>query len=332
MKLFFIKKLTNKVIRLFIILCFIYFLKSILTLREYKINNGYIKDKYALYKKQKFNTLFLGTSLTETGINPLVFDSLLAGSKSFNLGIYGLSTIEYLKFSELVIKETFLNQIKCNKTCTMNVIFELRSPYHIRGFNNYERRNYIEFNDLKTIYNIAFSHYKIPVNRRITIFTTYFFSYVLNILNFGILSDKLKDKSDLNKVYSDQGFYLRTKISQNRIKFNFAKLKNVYCNNLNLDYLNHLNRIIKLAKEKNFNIIFWIPPNLPNWEVDDISFFKNCLNDAKVIDANLNSSLLKQTLWFDNAHLNLEGANLNTKYLLKELKMRNYLKFGEDNE
>jgi hypothetical protein len=96
--------------------------------------------------------------------------------------------------------------------------------------------------------------------------------------------------------------------------------------------VNRLNRIIHLAHKKNINIIFWIPPNLPNWELDDISFFRNCLIDAKVIDANLNSSLLKQTLWFDNAHLNLEGANLNTKYLLEELKMGNYLKFGDDNE
>jgi hypothetical protein len=297
----------------FIVSFFRYFLLS----SEYKIKNTYILDKYKQYKKGNFNTLFLGTSLTETGIIPDVYDSLNSNSNSYNLGVYGLSTIEYLKLSEFVIENFRLSHSK-EKLKLKNIIFELRSPYHIRGLDLYERRNNIHFEDLKLISDICLHQRRIPLHRRITIFVSYFFSYLLNILNFGLLSDCVKENNQ-DRCYNKQGFYNPNSNSNDLIRFKMDTYQNVPKYDSNLLYVQSLKQIVKMAYKNNIQIIFWIPPNLPNWEIMDILGFKDYLSGIKVINANSNTLLLNQNIWLDKPHLNLHGAKLNTIYLGRSL-------------
>ncbi len=311
----FIKRIFyNLLIVLFCLYLFSFF-RNVLLKGEYKIKDKYILDKYTHYKSGNFNTLFLGTSLTETGINPIIYDSMSTKIHSYNLGVHGLSTIEYLKLSEFIIQNSKINN---NRLKMNNIIFELRSPYHIRGFNLYERRSNITLKDINIIFNICLYQHEIPLYRRALIFTSYIVSYLMNILNIGILSDFAVEKIVKSNI-NYKGFYNPNSHTNNSIHFKIGKYYNIPKYDSNLLFVQCLEKIIKLAKCNKINIVFWIPPNLPTWEIMDILSFSDYLKDVKIIDANLNKALLNKDIWLDKPHLNLYGARLNTEYLGKVL-------------
>ena len=292
----------------------IYFCKVKLQDKSYDIKIYYNKVKYEQSLKSHCNTLFLGTSLTETGLIPTVFDSTIPNCKSFNLGLPGTPTIEFLKFSKLAID---------NNHSVKNVLFEIRSPIHIRGYQYYERRNSIDLRDLKIITDIAKNQYKIPIYRRGVIFSSYVFSYCLNLLNFGMLSDYFKSNV-LMYQFDKDGFYNPFSDADESIDFQFTPKEGLSYENNQLMYVNAVNELIQNCKKRNINITLWIPPNLPDWESRDIENFIKHIHTNSIIDGSENKEIQKHKIWLDKTHINQFGSKLNSKFIsaryLEELK------------
>ena len=140
----------------------------------------------------------------------------------------------------------------------------------------------------------------------------------MNILNIGILSDFAVEKI-VKHNFNGKGFYNPNSQINSSILFKIGKYQNIPKYDSNLLFVQCLEKIIKLAKCNKINIVFWIPPNLPTWEIMDILSFSYYLTDVKIIDANLNKALLNKDIWLDKPHLNLFGAKLNTEYLRNAL-------------
>ena len=83
-------------------------IKNILPENKYWGNEEY-QSKIETFKKQKYNTVFFGSSRILTGINPKYLDSLVNGTD--NIKSYNLATTGTWSNETFYIYEQFLNDV-----------------------------------------------------------------------------------------------------------------------------------------------------------------------------------------------------------------------------
>ncbi len=318
------------------------------TLLSYeKVLETYYKDT---------NLLFLGTSRTANGIQPSWLDNQLnkyhnLNINSYNLGIPGASigencalAREYLyneklpKLKYIVIELTSVENALSGQFCGPKVLHSARTTY------------WLDSKGLLFSINNLFGQAQIYTKQKIKLTYNYITSYLINMLNIGMLDDFFKLKAlgisensfgkghkhsrgyrDVEKEPSKEMSrrkkeHLNTKgkrsnqKAKNSILFfngkaNAKKLKNKA-------FLKGLKQLIEEGEKRNIKIIYLVPPLIRLKSYEHLSSVYKALpltNKVQLTNANVFPELYEYTNIFDGTHFTKDGAHIYTKYLANEL-------------
>lgn len=316
-----------------------------LLLPYYWGNEGWVAKMRFLEDKErklKYDTYFIGSSVSHRQINPSLFDSLTQSTTSFNMGYPGTSSPELYWLCEQFIKE-------CNSD-VKNIFFDLMPIVPIAESNAHKRRVIYHMNFANTL--LAISKFNAKGSRDLSQIKSFVISYFENVFKLGVISDIFKYFLNLGAYSKDFGNvrlgpekngYFSTddqaKIGQSsREKFivrnvqflsdtlRLTKYQN-YLSKLyiekefpgfNRNILLRLQNLDLLAKEKSIKFIVVLPPRF-NPEAYDETFplFKELDFVSRIDMANPNlfpEYYLSQNS-FDIAHLNSKGARIFTANL-----------------
>jgi hypothetical protein len=246
--------------------------------------NGEISSKMDFIKKHpEINTVFLGSSKVKAQIMPAIFDSIVNdGTKSFNLGCYGLFIPEQFVAMDYLL----------DSTPVKTIFFELRPAYHIFERNLHITRTiyyHTPANYFNTL-NIA-AHANIPFTRKLNTYSTFTIAEVENLINFnlvdGLITYKNFDYSVSQADYdTSNGFFAVGKgqnnsFIQSHTEINErAAISEKYMRQYKTDsnsnliynevYLKKMNEITMKAKEKKVKLVLLFPPALREFEYKEV--------------------------------------------------------------
>lgn len=310
------------------------------------------KYAYLLDKNNDFNTLFIGSSRINRGVNPAIIDSALAeyGVKSYNFGSPSTTNPETYFITEQILKTEQLN---------LKYLFVELTPLNsikVTNFKYYQSRYYYWLN-LKYFWFIfkylINSNY--TSNERFEIGTSYFSSFIMKNINF-LHYLKLFDSSNKNKLQNfffkkNNGFYSldedfpptsnyakrNENFKSDTSGFNrmTRQVQKEFRNKKDFDSFNQyhyqkLINLINLAKTKNIHLIYLLPPRSRSY-VEELALI-NRIPSAHLIEiANpfKYPELYQSKYAFDKNHFNKEGADIFTSNIASEFKALNLQSKGE---
>jgi hypothetical protein len=312
------------------------------------------KRTYLVENKEKYNTLFIGSSRIYRQVIPQVFDDSTAelGIKSFNFGVNWLFAPEsfYLldqleKMDDLNFRYVFVELSKIRSVDYHN-LHTTRIKYW------YTLSNY-EF----AVKAILFSNVSF-LEKSFTILV-HTISYADNLLNLGFVTEafdfRSRNKPPLN--YKElgknlDGFYpygennmtegeegepvnkrhdkflsdttvLSRRIKYSRSQFDKFKESPDMLEKYNQYYTDELNRLILNAQKKGTYLIFLISPRLDYKQYDEIiPIYHHILpgHAIEISDASRYPLLYQAKFSNDETHLNSEGAKIYTGFIAREFK------------
>lgn len=313
-------------------------------LNPYSGNTLYeTKIKHVRQNKSKYNTLIFGSSRMYRHIDTKLMDSIMTdySFSSFNLGTPGTfnpevyflyknflnssysSQYQYT-FIELtpLIPATHINMTSDRGTYWLNLDnlnFSLRYILHSKiGKNKLKEIFYYILTYLYKIGNLSKykSFFRINSNSE--------YKHIINNQGYYSLNRSMKHNSKPKNSYKQrlENFLRDTTKLQKRINIS-KQVKIPHKKYFNAVHLKRLKGFIKESEQKGIHIFFVIPPRLTDYK--EIRAIQNFLPKKNIIDlsnAKKYPKLYKVEYSFDIGHLNDKGANLFTKYLVDEVKIR----------
>jgi len=279
------------------------------------------------------NTIFVGSSLTLSGINPILFDSLLNHkSNSFN-SAWELSVIPETYFW----LDNFIDNYSGHgKDHELKIFFEMNKLHPIRKYENNRRFSYM-LN--KPSCAILWEAVKISENsflEKLRLRCNIIQGYMINQWNVGLLSDKMKYKLSENEVkpsniYLENNGYRAAHRTLKKKDFKAYTqyqqgIKSTRKNNKKESpyLLEYTNSLISKASKKNIKVIFYMMPAIVDASTN---YLRLNLPPQNFIDLGDPSSVLFAKENRKNiGHLNDKGANILTNILAKECITRKYFK------
>ncbi|EYE88719.1 hypothetical protein Q428_06420 [Fervidicella metallireducens AeB] len=328
-----------RILKIFLFILIFLLLDSWLGYELKKIDGA--KDTYAKYKWHEFynmpeesiDLVFLGSSHAYRSFDPFVFDKEI-GLKSFNMGsplqkpvesYYVLKeTLEYQKPS-VVIFEVYwaiFNDEKYFSTKIWNFDSMKPSPAKF-GYllNVFDTDQYLSalFKSIRYHENTG-EYIKILTGKGSKKFTE--INYNIKPKNYKgkgfVIENKVAEKEDIVKEF-------KGRVKETTAEFRWDKKQ-----------IRYLDKIIKLCKEKNIELILVTAPVAPSY-FDAMQKYKYNYEDIhnkvkeialenklEYIDYNLKNSeaaLFSDKDFSDNNHLNYEGAQKISLHLAKKLKI-----------
>ena len=296
-----------------------------------------LKRKFLLKHKKEINTLFIGSSKWATQINPSIWDTIVTGSKSFNLSDnwLGAPETDYI-LRNLVNKDKFSPRI---------VIMELTKLKSVKYPNINSNRTHYWFNwkDYWFVLNATLSSNFSSLEKLNSALTSSI-AYFDQLINFGYVSEGLRAKANLEKFdfqntfngftcfdfekYNSEGD--RNFIDTLGVK-NFAESSaNQFIKyektpelleHYNKVYLNRIIAMINLYKQKGITLIYCLPPRIPDSHYKELlplfsKIPKN--NKIELCDSRKYPTFYSVTTCYDESHLNCEGSVIFTEKLARQ--------------
>ncbi len=310
-----------------------------------KIPDGSFKKKMTALEMQlsEINTLFLGSSMTNGGIDPHLYDSLMANynqqTKSFNLGLPGLNLLETQYVLENLLTMQFTN---------LNTIYlEVNDYWVFLNSANHNASRIINYHDLKRTFTVCLAIWETsyPIGQKLRFSRDRLNLFAKHILRTGELKHiwqsfffQQKSYPDTLKSYTgyaegrgrNNGFqnwnhFFRTHEGQEDYQARLNGTHKLMIKNQNhyrqtqLAAFQILSNIISHCKSRGVNLVLInLPANgekkfiIKNLEVNQI--------DCPLIEMNLPAEypeLFAPENRFDHNHLNDAGAIHATKILAK---------------
>ncbi len=259
-----------------------------------------------------YNTLFVGNSRTEHGINPVLFDSLLRSEniKSFNLAMGGF----FMPDTEKLVKSALEN----SKSKIEYIFLELSTPsqlHHVQFSPDYEKEDY---------------------------------NFALNLLSrdfFKFISDGISTQSVLLQMsarhikslrsnmesdfYSIQKGYsplakpeLEIDIAYNSgVHLGLLKKYDLQREGLTQSYFKRIQNLILYSKKRGSKLIVFLPYKLSENEADILVGVFNKLDSSHKLSPSNQlkfSSLFQKGNFADGIHLSEQGSNKYTEVFAEE--------------
>jgi hypothetical protein len=312
------------------------------------------KRVYLVENKEKFNTLFIGSSRIYRQIIPRVFDDSTAGMgiKSFNFGVNWLFAPEsfYLldqleKSDKLKFRYVFIELSKIRSVDYHNL--------HTTRIKYWYNFTYFEF----ALKAVLFSN--VSLLEKISTILVHTISYLDYLLNLGYMTEAFDfrsrnhpplDYTELGK--SRDGFYpygesnttegeegdpvnkrhenflKDTTVLARRIKYSHTQFKKFrespeLLEKYNKYYTDEINRLIMDAQAKGTFLIFIVSPRIDYKQYNEIiPIYHKILpgHAIEISDASRYPQLYHAKYSNDETHLNTEGAAIYTGNLAREFK------------
>lgn len=306
---------------------------------DFSINEIYTKKKkYLSNNKDKFNTIYFGSSRLYRQLDPLLIDSLLT---DYDIRSFNLASPATFNPEIYFLYEDF---IKNNEVSFKYVFIELQDLQEISRRNILSKRNYYcaDWNYLVFSYKMIFNSIR-PASKKVYYYFTYGISFILNQIiphNYSEINNEIKDDP-----IKPRGFYsLSSELIENKERVDIRHRKNQFLNDtsvlesrirsakeafaknkdeiiINQTHVDKLKSLIKLSEERGIELYFIIPPKQEHYI--DIADLKYAFPKNKVFDmANYEvySELYEFDYSFDVAHLNGKGSRLMSIYFAEEFK------------
>lgn len=318
----------------FLLVILLLFLIPNLFIDKYYGNEIYLKKyEYFFKHKDKYNTVFFGSSRIYRHLNPILFDSLCFEDniKSFNLGAPAVFNPEVYFLCEEFLKEVDSNSIK-------HIFIELQPFEDIsqKKIKTYRGNYWLNFDYL--IYVVRYLLADNGSNKYLKS-KEYILAYIYKMIDITKFK-YLFGQSEINELYlnsTENGFLsldeelsvLKTKeLKQRTIHFfkdtmdlNKRQLlmnqdSSVGCNLI--EYKLVLN-LIKTAKNRGIKLYCIIPPRLTDYRM--VKAMKKNISTAHIIDISDDKKFHELYLAkysFDVGHLNKKGSSFFTKYVYNE--------------
>jgi len=313
-----------------------------------KYESGLIYTQYKHLDNKQYNTMFLGTSKMYRQVDPLVIDSIVANTKSINMGVNNLYPFRSFDF------ERFISP-KCDSIKT--ILYEIRTPGLI-GKNYNSVRTLISISGKR---NQQLLNYLISADYSFKLKVKSIINYLKMFLykSFGIGLRRLIEMEEPQEYYefggpTEQGYYALEDQMKKEMEHghnsgavsDYNNFKDWLQSNTIANYFS-INRDILLNKEfkysafskitvdhlkryfPNARIIFVIPPHTNS------SFYPILFNEGRnyeklgysVLDYTYQDKypqLYEDITSFDIGHLNSVGAGIYSAYLANDIKLLNY--------
>ena len=292
---------------------------------------GY-KRKYLIQNKERYNTIFLGSSKTHNQIIPKFFDQKCHDNNlnitSYNFGVSGLLPLESLNIYENLITKDSINiknafiELDWIETINYENLNQVRSFYWLHN------KNYLV--SINSIKNSA-----VPINRKIWGYFHYSLNFLENTLNVGKAQEFIKfQELQTNQIYSasDSNNIFRGYIPLFDTLKNFpvkqynevisdAKTSIEYFTTLSNNkpskpYVNKLQEIVDISKKKGIKVYFIIPLQWKYYQYKEILPAAKNITGADIIylfDPIKFKEMYTQSNFADPNHLNYKGAQLYTE-------------------
>lgn len=323
----------------FLIIAIIFFGKKYAKTTTENIINSYNQKRFEEFynlKKDTLDLVFVGSSHSYCTFDPEIFDNYL-NINSYQMGMplqnpmstyYTILEILNYQKPKAIVMEIYWGLLNSdfdlNQTKTLFQVLKnkkLKEQYISEAFSLEEKLKY-KINILK--YQADFFAFKGN-------------EYKQKIKNKFNLKDIQTEKQVGTEYYKDKGFIFSDyKMLPNEFnktnQFRFFDGKDWTFSKVQKEYLN---KIIKLCKDNNINLMFVTAPianvsmeYIKNYKLvyNEILNFSN-KNNIYYIDYNLineNTKLLTNDNFRDDAHLNYSGAKIVSSHFANVLKTFNY--------
>lgn len=291
-----------------------------------KLND--IKNNYP-----DINTVFFGSSRIYRHINTPLLDSLSSRKIiSYNLSVGGTYFPESFFLYENFLASKNDNQIKYAFVELQKFMLPERSERTVKG------TYWLSFNYLMiTLKHISSSNltkkekgelYQNTFKR--LLYNLYNYKIIINFFKFsssGLKGYKgffsLDDEFKLGKLTERREYYL-SNLKLNKIRNEAAQLN--YNNfKLNEYFRNYLNNLIIKSEEKGVKLVYILSPRLLSDYYEELIPIRNSIDKSNIIDMSNKekfNEFYDEKFLFDHGHLNFEGAEIYTKYLYDEIKLK----------
>jgi len=292
----------------------------------YTANTTYAsKLAYFSTSHSGINTLFFGSSLTYRQVNPQIIDSSLRDYKlsSFNFGSEGTYTPESLLLADKLLENEALSSgIKY-------IFVELTNPFPITLLNGCAARSYyyFDFDYLKFAYHYYHLNKKLNF-RRVKLAGLFIQGYLLNLFFPGI--PITNSSTNIVLGANHDGFFPLEQAQLMSKKENFKARHQQFLNdttvihkrkpmvqNLSKDYTALLDGMILKFGEKKVELFFIVP-----YMADNQFPLVDTNRVIYLYDPVSNPGKYMAHDFFDHAHLNQAGANLNSVQISAEIRKK----------
>lgn len=283
-----------------------------------------------LESDSSINTLFIGSSYTINGVNPMLFDSLLNHKvKSYNLAIpLGIIPESYYWL------DNFLDNIVKSKKRPLTVFVEFNRIHPVAKFENNDRFYYmLDSSSFHILWKFINAKYKSLLSR-LKLKKKLLLGFFKNQFGIDLLGKKIKyyffgsknienDNFEKFKGYVPSFEELNSKDKKALKKYMAKVRRGRESGELELSYLkNYTQALINKASLNNVNLIFYITPSQiePSlWQLSQTLKFDQVLDFGHP-----DSELFDLTNRKNVGHLNDRGANILTKLFAEECIKRDY--------
>ena len=332
------KEIVFKTLLLFSLICLFHIFVDSFT--PFWYGNQKFGVKYKEFKNSNnYNTLFVGSSRTNRGLNSKIINKQIVGLNSFNIGIDGLFYPECLFLVKNIINES--------RSGLEYIFVEFQGIHTLSSINVHtpKEKYYLNFKTTRFV-NEYYSSFcensqEKPLN--------YQKAFLYNFLNIGLLRSKLKaivmSKKLLIKRKAHDFVSLDIDALNGRIEQAQINANNIYqemdsseifqnhiekhksIENYNCPILvKKLNEITEEAKHKGIRIIYFIPPRPSKNALNLVSYLKEnstalCIDFSSIDEY---PELYLKENGFDFSHLNGRGASIFSNEFVKKLKELNF--------
>ena len=265
------------------------------------------KLNYLIRGKERYNVVFIGSSVVNNQINPILFDSL-ENVNSYNAGTEGARIVEL----EVFLKK-FINSHGAPKYLFISLDETTLITDHIWDFPRLFP--YSSDNDIFRLY----------AYQREILLARYFPSMALTFYDDSRKSLALQSLAGNSKPFIPdytKGYHpLAKKPLANMEGSSFEKY------HFSADGIKALTNICEFCKNKNSKLIFLIPPKLITTELvgansDSYSKIAEIARtyNLPLIDLSHNKEFTDPNLFYDERHLIEPGANIYTRLIAEEFE------------
>ena len=327
------KKFIFSIYGFFVIIIAIMLIKKISIPYYYGDKVFYAKLKDIKNNHPNINTVFFGSSRIYRHINTNLLDSLSDQRiNSYNLGVGGTYFPESFFLYENFLASDDGNEIKYAFVELQKLILPSRTERTVKG------TYWLSFNYLMITLKYISSSNLTKKEKRV-LFENTFTRFLYNLYNYEIIINffkfsssglkgykgffSLDDEFKLGNFTERREYYLSNQ-KLNKIRNEAAQLN--YDNFLLNEYFqNYLNDLIIKSEEKGVKLVFILSPRLLSDYYEELIPIRNSIDKSNIIDMSKIekfNEFYDEKFLFDHGHLNFEGADIYTKYLYDEIKLK----------
>lgn len=220
-----------------------------------------------------------------------------------DFGISKYPTFEELSYYYSIDKIKFLAALK-SYIVNFHTFLQYSEPIYYKLISLYEKFNF------SNKYIASTTSIKKQPKGELEVMSKDYYSDLVGCNVFDI--KKTSPKQITLKCTNGDGILIGSDVKYNEKDLNYS-LKN-----LNLQSINYLKRMIKQLKNNGINVTMILEPILNNKYSYDLKTIKNSFPNIKIVD--LTSYQIEEIKWSDSGHLNFEGKDQYTDYLVKLYK------------